>query len=359
MKLKKLFIFTVIAALLTLAVSGCSSSSASKTEEKDSKQGDKKETITLKLATYYANTSLLWSAAADPWMKRVTELTDGQVQFEAYPGEQLGKAHDLLQLTKDGVTDIGIFPVSYVPDNMPLSNMIAGLPNLSENSLEGTMAYDELLEKNKNVLETDYTKNGITPIFQIVSPTYEIWSPKKEIRTPADLKGLKLRTPGGIANDFYQSLGVVPVAVSHTETYEALEKGVIDAVTYYSMAVESSGTTDLLKYATYPHIGTTIHPVAINNNVWNKLPEDVQKAMIQAGKEQMEAAGNIYADETAKFNENFGKNAKNVELTKDELAKWEKAADDFNKKWLKDNKSKNPNYEGVLKQYKELLEKQR
>lgn len=359
MKLKKLFIFTVIACIFTLVIAGCSSSSTNSSQEKESKQDEKKEIITLKLATYFTNTSLLWSGVAEPWMKRVTELTDGQVQFETYPGEQLGKAHDLLQLTRDGVTDVSIFPATYVPDNMPLTNMLSGLPNLSENAKEGTFAYNELLKTNKRMLESEYTKNGIKPILQVVSPTYEIWSPKKEIRTPDDLKGLKVRTPGGIANDVYKSMGVVPVTISHTETYEALEKGVIDSVTYYSMAVESSGTKDLLKHAVFPHIGTVIHPVAINTNAWNKLPEDVQKALTQAGEETMEHIGELYIKETDKFNEEFAKGAKVAELTKEEQDKWVKVTEEFTKKWIKENESKNPQYKEVLKTYKELLEKQR
>ena len=70
----------------------------------------KSETVTLKVATYFAGTSPIYTAVTEPWMKRVTELTDGNVQFDYYPGEQLGKAADLLNLTRDRVTDISVFP---------------------------------------------------------------------------------------------------------------------------------------------------------------------------------------------------------------------------------------------------------
>ena len=59
-------------------------------------------------------------------MKKVTELTDGQVDFEFYPAEQLGKAADLLDLTSDGVTDIGFYIGSYYPSQMPIGSSLMG-----------------------------------------------------------------------------------------------------------------------------------------------------------------------------------------------------------------------------------------
>ena len=355
MKSKNLFIYTILITICSLIIAGCNSSSSNNAQENGSKEN---ETITLKFATYFATTSLLWSEVSLPWMEKVTELTNGKVKFETYPAEQLGKAHDLLQLTKDGVTDISVFPANYVPDNMPLTNMIAGLPNLSKTANQGTLAYNDLLKQNKKVLERDYLNNGITPLLQVVSPNYEIWTNEKELRVPEDFKGLKIRTPGGIANELYQSMGVVPVAISHTETYEALEKGVIDAVSYYSMAVENSGTMELLKYAVLPHIGTAIHGLTINNKVWGNLPEDVQKAMTQAGQEVMEHVGVMYVEKTNQFNDDFSKNGGIVvELTQKEQDKWDKVTEEFNKAWLKKNKSAKEPYEEVLNMYKENLQK--
>ncbi|MFB5284164.1 TRAP transporter substrate-binding protein DctP [Peribacillus sp. Hz7] len=349
MKAKRLFSLTIIISILSLVIAGCSTSSSN-----DSKEN---ETITLKLATYVPVTSQVYKYVTEPWMKRVTELTDGKVQFDAYPGEQLGKAQDMLKLTRDGVTDIGVFPANYFPDNMPLTNALAGLPNLSMTSHQGTAAYNELLQQNKELLETDFSKNGLVPILGHVSPTYEIWTTKKEVRVPADLKGLKARTVGGVANEVYEYMGAVPVTVSHTETYEALEKGVIEGAGYSSVAVEASGTADLLKYATFPHIGTAIHGLVVNEKVWNGLPKDVQKAMKEAGQELIEQSGEKYDQDTEAFNKEFSKTGTIVELTDEEKGKWEKVTEEFTEKWLKEQGSKDFPYEEVLKQYKESLEK--
>ncbi|WP_077213095.1 TRAP transporter substrate-binding protein DctP [Bacillus dakarensis] len=356
MKLKKMMVYTFLTAMLTLV--GCSSSSSSNTQEDSPKEEEENvETVTLKVGTYFANTSQMYTLVTDPWMKRVTELTEGKVQFEAYPGEQLGKAHDMLNLTRDGVMDIGVFPTSYFPDNMPISSALSGLPNLSETSQQGTLAYRDLLAESEEILEIDYLKNGVRPLFTHVSPTYEVWTTGKEIRLPEDLKGQKVRTPGGVANDVYEYMGVTPVAVSHTETYEALDKGVIDAVSYYSIAVDSSGTDEILRYAIFPHIGTAIHALSINEKVWSSLSEDVQKAMIQASNELMDSVGVLYDEDTIRINTEFEESGGTIaELTEEELGQWRSLLDKFNEEWLEKNGSGDIPYEQVLNTYKEKLE---
>ena len=78
---------------------------------------------------------------------------------------------------------------------MPYSHMLAGFPNLSETAGQATMAYNELLQENQIILETDFLNNGVRPIVSYVSTPYELWTTGREIRVPSDLKGVKLNRP--------------------------------------------------------------------------------------------------------------------------------------------------------------------
>ncbi|MGN1385303.1 MAG: TRAP transporter substrate-binding protein DctP [Bacillus sp. (in: firmicutes)] len=347
MKKKRFIMVMVLMTIFFTVMAGCGSSNNSGGDEK----------ITLKVASYFPNTSPIYTAVTGPWMERVTELTDGKVEFEYFPAEQLGKAHDLLKLTGSGVTDISIIPANYYGDNMPYSHLLAAFPDLSETSAQGTIAYHELLKESSVVLEEDYLKNGVRPILTHVSPTYELWTTGKEIHLPEDLKGVKVKTPGGIANEMYESLGAVPVAIAHAETYEALEKGIIDVASYYAMAIKSSGTEDLLRYAIFPHLGSVIHGLNIKEDVWQGLSDDVKDAMLQAGQEIMESSGNIYNEETEKFNAEFVKNGGVIkELTEVEQEKWNKATAEFANSWLKEHEADGYQYKEVLETYRKLLE---
>ena len=350
MKRKKVYFMSILMGILLLVITGCSSNSETTSEAASN------EKIKLKFASYFAGTSPIYTDFTEPWMKKVTELTDGQVEFEYYPSEQLGKVGDLLQLTKDGVTDISIFPANYYSDQMPLTHMLLGLPNLSETTTQGTKAFNELVQENEVLLNTDYLNNGLRPLVSHVSPTNELWTTGLEIRVPADLKGKKIKTAGGIANEIYSYLGAVPVTISHAETYEALEKGVVDIASYYSMAVKNSGTDELLKYTVSPHIGTVIQSININEKVWGKLPESVQKAMIQAGEEIIEPIGQVYEDEADKFYEEFAaKGGIIAELTQEEKLQWDTETIKFTEEWLKKHES-DSKYKDVLTAYQEKLD---
>ncbi|WP_077213094.1 TRAP transporter substrate-binding protein DctP [Bacillus dakarensis] len=361
MKQRFLYLLSII-SILTLFIAGCSSSSnqssgsSGSTGDQNDNSEEEVEKIKLKFASYFAGTSPIYTAVTEPFMKRVTELTDGKVEFEYYPSEQLGKAGDLLQLTSDGVADLAIFPTNYTPDLMPITNMLSGLPGLSTNADQGTKAYNQLIKQNTQIIELEYKKNGIKPLLMHVSPNYEIWTKDLELRVPADLEGKKIRTPGGVANELYEYMGAIPVAIPFPEIYEGLDKGVIEAIALYGLGLKNGGIDEITNYVVMPHIATAIQGIMINQKVWDGLPEDVQKAMIQASDEIIETAGAVYAEETIKFDEDFVANGGTIaELTQEEMAQWNKVSEEFVEKWLTDHADEGYPYQEILAEYKELL----
>jgi TRAP-type C4-dicarboxylate transport system substrate-binding protein len=74
-----------------------------------------------------------------PWMDGVTRRTNGTVAFTYYPNQQIGKAADMLRLTRSGVDVADIAP-PYVSDKMPQSE-VAQLPEAFQTSCQGTLAY--------------------------------------------------------------------------------------------------------------------------------------------------------------------------------------------------------------------------
>lgn len=351
--MKKFFLFLfVIGAVLAMAACGSSEKTSN-----EGASGEKEETIKLKVATYFPNTSTMATEVIHPWMEKVTERTNGKVEFEYYPGEQLGKAGDLFQLTKDGVADLAIASISYAADWFPISNVLSGLPDLSETMGQGTKAYNDLLKENEELLETEYLKNNLRPMFGHVSPTFEIWSVDKELRVPSDFEGLKMRTPGGILTEYYSKLGAISVSMPNSEAFEALDRGVVQAYSSYSLGVKSIGLQEILTHAVFPHIGTAIQPFVINETKWQSLPEDVQQVMIEVSEEVIEAAIDSYEKMTDEFNEEFEKNGGIiVELTEEELVQWKEFNEKFTKEWLEEHKSDGYPYEEVLNAYKEKLE---
>ena len=268
-------------------------------------------------------------------MEKVTKLTKGQVEFEYYPAEQLGKAADLLELTSDGVTDIGIYYASYYPSKMPITSGLLGMPGMYSTAYEGSMVYHELSKKNP-VLGSDYLNNGVRPLFILAPPPSELWTTGKEIKVPEDLKRMKVRVTGDLLNKAVTALGGSPVNVTLPELYEGLERGVFDSINQNPVSISDYGLGELVKYGTKGvSFGGVSAGFVINEKVFQELPENVQKILVQVGDEITESTAKFYDDYGQSINQKFKDDGIIVyELTEDEKAKWQKFYNEIEASWV-------------------------
>jgi TRAP-type mannitol/chloroaromatic compound transport system substrate-binding protein len=110
---------------------------------------------------------------------------------------------------------------------------------------------------------------------------------RKEIKSTADLKGLKMRI-AGIAGQVLAKLGVITQQLAGPDIYPALEKGVIDAAEWVGpYDDEKLGFNKVAKYYYYPawwEGGPALH-LYVNQKSWNELPKDYQAALEAAAHE--------------------------------------------------------------------------
>ncbi|MGH7006600.1 MAG: TRAP transporter substrate-binding protein, partial [Alphaproteobacteria bacterium] len=112
---------------------------------------------------------------------------------------------------------------------------------------------------------------------------------RKEIKTPDDLKGLKMRI-GGFAGVVMTKLGVVPQQIAGGDIYPALEKGTIDAAEWVGpYDDEKLGFNKVAKYYYSPGWweGCAMLSLMVNIEEWNKLPKSYQAALESAGIDGM------------------------------------------------------------------------
>src|SRR6266571_1195209 len=121
---------------------------------------------------------------------------------------------------------------------------------------------------------------------------------RKEIKTVADLSGLKFRI-GGIAGQVLQKVGVVPQQIAGGEIYPALEKGTIDAAEWVGpYDDEKLGFQKVAKFYYYPGFweGGPMLMTLVNEKKWNELPKPYQAALTAA-------CGEVNAWMPAKYDE--------------------------------------------------------
>ncbi|MDP1538117.1 MAG: TRAP transporter substrate-binding protein DctP [Burkholderiales bacterium] len=249
---------------------------------------DKK--LVLRVADQFPQGHFLPRYAIKPWMEQVTKATNGEVQFEYYPAEQLGKAKDLLSLVQNGVADIALFAPSYASDKMPLTAALE-IPGMFDSSCQGSRVFSKLAKPDGILGQQEYGPNGVRVLFADVYPPYQLVSAKRKIDGPKDIDGMKLRVLGGAMELSVRRLKGTGVKMSSPDAFEAISRGTLDgAIFSYGVTVNYNIP---VKYATVgAGFGAAAAIFIINDKRWKQLPEHVQKAMTEAG---IEAGVNLCA----------------------------------------------------------------
>ena len=95
---------------------------------------------TLRVADSFPSGHYVYTAATQPFMDRVSELSGGRLGFEYYPAQQLGKAKEMLELINGQVADVAYVAPSYISDKLPLA-AVGELPLGYSDPCVGTRAF--------------------------------------------------------------------------------------------------------------------------------------------------------------------------------------------------------------------------
>ncbi len=313
--------------------------------------------ITLRLAESLPQGHVIHELVAKPFMELVTKATNGQVTFQHYPAEQLGKAKDMAQLTAVGVADISYIVPSYSSDKFPLT-AVAELPGIFETECQGSLAFYKI-SHNGGILETkEFGPNQLRPLATIALPAYQLQlSTSREVKTAKDLEGLKIRTTGGAMDLMMRSIGGVPVRMAAPEIYESLTRGTLDGVIFSYQSSVSYDFGKLLKSGTEGlNFGTAIFTYSIGEAKFKSLPPNVQKALVEAGEQVTREGCKRFEDgEKAAAEKIKSQGMKVINFSDDDKKQFDTAFKAVTEDWVKDiNKRGKPGTE-VFKAFTDAL----
>jgi TRAP-type C4-dicarboxylate transport system substrate-binding protein len=244
--------------------------------------------ITLRLADVYPVGHNVSEGTAKFFMEEVRRRSNGAVNFEYYPAEQLGKGKDMLQLTLSGVTDIGLVVPSYISDKMPLS-AVAELPGGYATSCQGSLAFWQLTHSGA-LDRLEFAPNHVHVLMAHTLNPYQVFSARR-IHSLDDLRGQKMRSLGALMDLTIQKLGGVPLHIAAPDIHEAMSRGTIDGGVLAVVSIASYKLTPLLKFGTVgENFGSAALDYAISDARWRQLSPDVQQAMAKAGEDVMESS---------------------------------------------------------------------
>ena len=332
------------AALATLAVSAFAFMSPAQAQDKP---------VELKYSHWVPSTHPLHGILLD-WAKSIDKASNGSIKVVVFPAQQLGKAPDHYDMVQKGIADIAYISTGYQAGRMLVSGA-SQLPFMISNADGGSRAFDEWYRAY-----SDKDMPGVKMCYMYTHDVASLHS-KKEIRTPDQIKGMKIRPAHATMAQWMTSLGATTVQVSAPESREALERGVADAITFPWGSLFGFKIDGITKFHIDAPMYVATFATVINTDKYNALSAPQKKVIDDHCTTEWAArTGRDWAkweDEGRQKIKAAGSGHTVVTLTPQELDAWKKSAEPVYKKYAEDVKAAGYDPEKVLGDLKKTLAK--
>ena len=269
MKRRSMVISGLVVALLVLAALLLPASSSAAPAAK---------AITVKWAATYPETDTR-TQGMQRYADLVKQRSEGRLILKIFAGESLSKGTQEFDMAKAGNIDMLAINIAYEVGKVPI--------------LEGTMlpfyATAEQLDGLFTKLSPIHTKylaqQNIKYLYGHSHGYQQAYHRSKFLKTLADWQGTKMRLSGGYQAKFAQSMGAGIVSVSAPEQYMALQTATVDGTATSASSYLSFKLPEVAPYVTICNWQSSALLIGINTNVWNSIPADLQKIMLDAAPE--------------------------------------------------------------------------
>jgi len=303
--------------------------------------------IKLTFSIFFPPTHAQAKAAMD-FAKEIEKRTKGQVQITCFPGGTLTKAPQCYDGVVKGLSDMGNSCFAYTRGRFPVMAAV-DLPMGYKSGLVASQVANAFA-KSMNPEELQDVK-----VLYIHAHGPGLLHTKDPVKKLEDLKGMKIRATG-LSAKVVQALGGVPVAMPQGDTYEALQKGVVEGTFGPIEVLKGWKQGEVIDYTTECFsVGyTTAMFVVMNKDKWNALPADVKAVIDELSEKWVAVHGNVWdsADEEGrKFTISLGNEL--IPLSDSESDKWRNSVEPVIDAYIADN----PNGGESVSRVRELINK--
>lgn len=290
MKNVKKFAALLLALIMVLSLVACggssssssSSSSSDSAEDTDAAVENTGESYTIRIG-HSDTTSNLIHINLERFAEAVNERTNGQVTVQIFASEQLGSNAEMIEMVEMGSLDAMMLPsgqqASYACEKfyaLSLPFLFADYDHVYR-VLDGEIG-EELLEglEDHNMIQLAYWENGLRQFTNNV----------RAIETPADMEGLKFRTPeDALTVAIFNAYGASAAPFAFSELYLALQQGTFDGQENPVANIHANNFQNVQKHLTMVNYQYQPKNMIFSLSTWNKLPEDIQTVLKEAAVE--------------------------------------------------------------------------
>ena len=236
---------------------------------------------TLKVQTSTKSGGYSFQYMNEHWVPKLSEMTGGEVSIEFTPIKSIMPRNETPEGVAAGVLGGDLTSIAYFSGRDPafaiLGDLIAGYD---------TPAQVQDFCRNgggAEVLQALWNKKLPNKIHVVGcgAVSKEALVSKVPIRGVADLKGVKIRSPEGLAATVFRAAGASPTNIPFSEVYTSLEKGVVDAADASAYVNnDKNGFNQIAKYPLYPGIHSmAVHQFTVNKRKWDKLSDKAKQGL--------------------------------------------------------------------------------
>ncbi|TCS79392.1 TRAP transporter substrate-binding protein [Tepidibacillus fermentans] len=273
MKLKKLFLFGLIAVLMLTSVA-CSQGT-------NDTQATSKDGVTkIKIANYFAEDHPQNVALREKFKKIVEEKTNGKVVVEIYPSNQLGDEAQFTNGVRNGTVEMAITGMGLQTANPKIGAV--EWPFLFESYDHARKA---LNGEVGDEIETEFRKLGVEPLAWTVNG-FRVISANRPIKSMDDFKGFRLRMPNiPIFVNTGKALGANVQPLPLSEVFTALEQKVIDGQENPYATLKASGFYEVQKYVLESNHMFSPNVYLMNKKLFDSFDKETQQIIKEAAQE--------------------------------------------------------------------------
>ena len=224
------------------------------------------------------------------WGKAIAKATNNAITWKFVGGGQLVDVKGSLPGMKEGLVDGAFVIAPFAPSNIPSTNVIFSTQVFGEDTIAAAGASNEaVLTLCPSCLE-EAKKNDLVQLGGYATTPYLLMC-RQEVKTVADLKGLKIRSAGG-GVALVRMSGATPVAMAPAAATQALQRGALDCVHGAASWLRSYGYEDVVKsILDYPlGMGTPAMHLAMSRKKFLAMTPAQRKAHVDASPASVASA---------------------------------------------------------------------
>ena len=309
------------------------------------------QSTNIRFSTWHVPVSREVKTVWEPMLEELKKKSGGRVTNTLYAGGALGKAPEHYDIVAKGLSDMGYFTATFTPGRFPLTDVLSLATWVDGKDIAtdiGNAMYKRVLQQEFQGVKM-VELNGCIQAF--------LWT-KKPVKTLEDVKGMRIRSPGGFQTNYIKAIGAEPIFMPLGDVYLAMETGTVDGIVTCPPMVLSFKLNEVAKHGVVATFGCVSEGVIMNQDSWKRTPDDLKPTVDTVCNNPFHTSGGLTREVyKVMMKEIADKKVDLYNLPNQEAERWYDRFREETRKWVAGLEGKGLKAKEVVKMYNEECEK--